>query len=63
MGSDGSKAESGIPAACAAASKAAFEAVAAALEDDEGLDLDLGGGPPPPRGDPLCCCPPLLSPQ
>ena len=47
MGSEGSKADKGIPAAWAAASKAAFEAeAAAALEELDGLERDLGGGPP-----------------
>lgn len=59
MGSDGSKAESGIPAACAAANKAAFEA----LEDEEGLERDLGGCGAV-SGDALAsCCLPLLSAQ
>ena len=44
MGSDGSSADKGIPAACAAANKAALLAEAAvALDEDEGRDLDLGG--------------------
>ena len=44
MGSDGSSADKGIPAACAAANKAALLAEAAvALDDDDGRDLDLGG--------------------
>ena len=69
MGSEGSRADRGIPAAWAAAINAALEAEAAAeaLEDEEGLDRDLGGGPPAlgVRGDPraLRSGRPLLSPQ
>ena len=43
IGSDGSNELKGIPAACAAANKAALEAEAAALEELEGLDRLLGG--------------------
>ena len=64
MGSEGSKADKGMPAAWAAASKAAFEAdAAAALEELDGLERDLGGGPPV-RGEALeVSCRPLLSLQ
>ena len=55
IGSEGSNADNGMPAACAAASKAAFEA----LEDEEGLERDLGGCGAV-NGDALAsCCLPL----
>jgi hypothetical protein len=65
MGSEGSSADKGMPAAWAAANKAAFDAEAAADDDDEGLDRLLGG-PTLVSGDALACAlseRPLLSPQ
>ena len=65
MGSEGSSADKGMPAAWAAANKAAFDAEAAALEDEEGLDRLLGGATPV-NGDALDALlseRPLLSPQ
>ena len=67
MGSDGSKELKGMPAAWAAASRAALEAEAAALDEEEGLDLDRGGAwTLLVKGEALegSWCPrPLLSPQ
>ena len=71
MGSDGSSALKGMPAACAAASNAALLALALALELELGRLLDLGGGPALPVGGPALPVTglprafpfPLLSPQ
>jgi hypothetical protein len=65
MGSEGSSADKGIPAACAAANKAALLAEAAAptaLEDEDGLDR-LRGGPVNGEARAVSAGLPLFSPQ